>query len=159
MIVIYGEDFLIKIPDYEEYCIYHTDYECDKHGNIVREAGRTDTYDMGDLIIQTPFCKYTLKKIYFCFWHYQKLAKYIFKQEKKQESCILVDLKKVVSEEVASCEMKVEVFEEKMLIPEKHVAKEERIRNICFNSKDASLPKNKLLDEFIRNMEKEYGEA
>lgn len=124
MLAICGNDFLIELSDYEEYCIYHTDYECDKCGNIVTGQGRTDAYDVGDIIIQTPFCKYTLKKIYFCFFYFEKLVKYISRKKKKEEKYIVVDLKKVTSEDVANCELEIEICDEKELKPEKLFNKE-----------------------------------
>ena len=154
MLVIYGNDFLIEISDYEEYCIYHTDYECDKYGNVVNASGRTDTYDMGDIIIQTPFCKYILKKIYFSFFYCEKLVKYISKKKKKGEKFIVVDLKKIASEDVANCEVEIEFCEEKILKPEKFFDKEEKIRNISFASGNASSGKGKLLDEILGIMDK-----
>ena len=144
MLVIYGDDFLIEVPDYEEYCIYYNEYECDAFGNIVTDTSRTDTFDVGDIIIQTPFCKYTLKKIYFCYLYCDKLIQYIAKKRKKEKKDIFVDLKKVVSEDVANCELEIEVFEEKAL------KREEHIRNIRLAPQ-----KEKFSDWFLKMAEVE----
>lgn len=67
MIIIRSFFYQITIADHESYAIYTVDYDCDEDGNIVPPG--LDTYQYGDIIIQTPTIRFKIMKTY-CAYDY-----------------------------------------------------------------------------------------
>jgi len=90
MLIIRSLFYQITIPDNEPYAIYSTDYYVEKDGTVVTETDRTDVYEYGDIIIQTPSTKYILKKVYSAYDYAVRIMDYI--KEHRNDGLIFVDM-------------------------------------------------------------------
>lgn len=93
MLIIRSTFFQIVIPDNEPYAIYSIDYYVDKDGTILTETDRSDVYEYGDIIIQTPSTKYIMKKVYSAYDYAAQIIDYI--EEHRNDDQIFIDMYKL----------------------------------------------------------------
>lgn len=83
--------YQITLSDHESYAIYTVDYDCDAEGNIVPSG--LDTYEFGDLIIQTSSMRFTIKKTYCAYDYCVGILEEI--RERYLDPVIIIDMEKL----------------------------------------------------------------
>ena len=70
---------LIHIPTEAEFSIYTVDYDVDTEGNICNEPSCTDTYQYGDLYIETISIQYIFRRVYAAYDYCAKILEMLRK--------------------------------------------------------------------------------
>lgn len=91
MIIIRSFLWQITIANSQSYVIFTIDYDCDEDENIVPHG--LDTYEYGDLIIQTDTMRFTVKKTYAAYDYCVRILEEI--KAKCREPVIYIDMEEL----------------------------------------------------------------
>lgn len=88
MIIIRSLFYQVTISDNDSYGIYTIDYDLDEDGNVVPSG--LDTYQYGDIVIQTSAVRFIFKRVYAAFDYAVRIMEEI--KEHCQEPVIYINM-------------------------------------------------------------------